>query len=216
MYPPHTRSCSTETWIGASQRTLGRPLLPSAASSSLSSLLDVNKCLPPTGSHRLLPLVARFKGMWPIGSPKLPTSGLGYLLVYTWQLPPALLYYAGPFQIVFACVPLTHDLHSYDLIHPNIFPQVVQPIKLVGLYSRGGQNFPKTMEFWNSTIVCSFFAVHVRAFKSVVAELVSEQLPQLPWNTDVLGGQLWLSNGSVSTSAMNTRILVPISGKYGL
>ena len=47
MNPPHTRSRSTETWTGASQRSLGRALLPSLASSSLSSSLDVKKCLPP-------------------------------------------------------------------------------------------------------------------------------------------------------------------------
>ena len=46
MYPPHTRSRSTETWTGASQGSRGRALLPSGSSSSLSSSLDVNKCLP--------------------------------------------------------------------------------------------------------------------------------------------------------------------------
>ena len=46
MYPPHTRSRSTVTWTGASQGSLTRALLPSGASSSLSSSLDVNKCGP--------------------------------------------------------------------------------------------------------------------------------------------------------------------------
>ena len=55
MYPPHTRLRSTETWTGATQGSLGRALLPSAASSSLFSSLDVNKCLPPTGSYHLSP-----------------------------------------------------------------------------------------------------------------------------------------------------------------
>ena len=83
MYPPHTRSCSTETWTGASQRSLGRALLPSAASSSLFSSLDVNKCLPPTSSHRLVSLLAKFRDMQLAGSPKLPISGLGHLLTHT-------------------------------------------------------------------------------------------------------------------------------------
>ena len=45
MYPPHTMSISTETWAGASQGSRGCALLPSGSSSSLSSSLDVNKCL---------------------------------------------------------------------------------------------------------------------------------------------------------------------------
>ena len=44
--PPHTRSRSTVAWIGASQGSLRRALLPSGVSSSLPSLLDVNKCGP--------------------------------------------------------------------------------------------------------------------------------------------------------------------------
>ena len=44
--PPHTRSHSTVAWTGASQGSLTRALLPCGASSSLSSLLDVNKCGP--------------------------------------------------------------------------------------------------------------------------------------------------------------------------
>ena len=84
MYPPHTRSRSTVAWTGASQGSRGRALLPSGSSSSLSSSLDVNKCLPALlGSHRLLPLLARFRGMRPTGSPKLPTNGLGHLLTHT-------------------------------------------------------------------------------------------------------------------------------------
>ena len=55
MYPPHTRSHSTETWIGTSQGLRGRALLPSSLSSSLSSSLDVNKCLPPYWFSSLSP-----------------------------------------------------------------------------------------------------------------------------------------------------------------
>ena len=47
MYPPHTRSRSTKGLIRARQGSVGRAQLPSHASSSLSSSLDVNKCLPP-------------------------------------------------------------------------------------------------------------------------------------------------------------------------
>ena len=50
-----------------------------------------------------------------------------------------LLRYAGPFQISFVCIPLTHDLLSYDLIHPNMFPQVVQPIKMAAPYNKHPQ-----------------------------------------------------------------------------
>ena len=46
MYPPHTSSHSTVAWTGASQGSLTCALLPSGASSSLSSLLDINKCGP--------------------------------------------------------------------------------------------------------------------------------------------------------------------------
>ena len=35
--------------------------------------------------------------------------------------------------------PLTHDLLSYDLIHPNMFPQVAQPIKVAAPYSKRPQ-----------------------------------------------------------------------------
>ena len=82
-YLPHTRSCSTDTWTRASQGSLRHALLPSATSSLLSSSLDVNKCLPPTGSHYLLPLLARFRGVQPTGSPRLPTNSLGRLFANT-------------------------------------------------------------------------------------------------------------------------------------
>ena len=36
----------------------------------------------------------------------------------------------------FACVLLTHDLHSYSVIHPNMSPQVVQPIKVAASYRK--------------------------------------------------------------------------------
>ena len=74
--------------------------------------------------------------MRPTGSPRLPTNGLGYLYVHTWQLPLALLHDAAPFQIAFASVPLTHDLHSYNIIHCNMLPHVVQPIKVAASYSK--------------------------------------------------------------------------------
>ena len=69
------------------------------------------------------------------------------------------------------------------------------------------------MDFTNSVLVGPYFSVHIRAFLSVVEKLVSEQLPQ--W-TNVLGGQYQLSNGSESTSAMDTQISAPICTKYRL
>ena len=46
------------------------------------------------------------------------------------------LHHAGPFQIAFASIPLTHDLHSYDVILCNMFPQVVQPIRVAASNSK--------------------------------------------------------------------------------
>ena len=66
MYPPHTRSRSTVAWTGASQGSRGRALFPSGSSSSLSSSLDVNKCLP-----ALLVLIA-----FSLCSPGLGACGL--------------------------------------------------------------------------------------------------------------------------------------------
>ena len=45
----------TKAWIGASQGSLGHALLPSGASSSLSSSLVQNKCGPPPPSRFSLP-----------------------------------------------------------------------------------------------------------------------------------------------------------------
>ena len=114
MYPSHTRSCCLKVLLGAIQGYLGHVVSPSGASSSLSSLLDVDKCLPSTSSHRLLPLLPRFRGMRPIGSPKLPTNCLGHLVAHRRQLPLTLLQYTSPFQITIVYIPLTHHLHLYD------------------------------------------------------------------------------------------------------
>ena len=70
MYPHHTRSRSTVAWTGASQGSLTHALLPSGASSSLSSSLDVNKCGP------ALPVLIAFC----LCSPGLGACGLQGLL----------------------------------------------------------------------------------------------------------------------------------------
>ena len=80
----------------------------------------------------------------------------------------------------------------------------------------GGQTFPKSTEIRNSVAFRAFFSVFFRPFQSVAADSVSEQLLQLPWRTNVLGGQFWLSKESVSTSATDCRIPAPICTKYGL
>ena len=70
MYPPHIRSRSIKAWNRASQGSLGRALLPSDASSSLFSSLDVNKCGP------AIPVLIAFL----LCSPSLGACGLQGLL----------------------------------------------------------------------------------------------------------------------------------------
>ena len=79
--------------------------------------------------------------------------------------------------------------------------------------NRGGQTFPKSTEIRNSVAFRAVFSVFFRPCFSVVAESVSEQLLQC---TDRLGGQFWLTKESVSTSATDCRISMPICTKYGL
>ena len=84
------------------------------------------------------------------------------------------------------------------------------------MVTRGGQTFPKPTEIRNSVAFRPLFSVRFRAFQSVVANSVSEQLLQLPWRTNGLGGQFGLSKESVSTSGTDCQISAPICTKYGL
>ena len=126
-------------WHGleASQGSWGCALLPSGSSSSLSSLLHVNKCLPP-----LLVLIAF--SLCSLGLGACGLQGLPGCQPMAW----AIFWHTHDNSLLHSSImpahskspssasPLTHDLLSYDLIHPNMFPQVVQPIKVAAPYSK--------------------------------------------------------------------------------
>ena len=96
--------------------------------------------------------------------------------------------------------PVYHSLHSFH----------------VARHIRCGQTFPKSTEFRNSMAFHPFFGSPFPCFSVRIAKSVSLQLLQLPRRTNILGGQFWLSNESMSTSAMDYRILAPICTKYRL
>ena len=57
--------------------------------------------------------------------------------------------------------------HMVSLLLSNFCLEFIFGVCCGGLLivaSRGGQTFPKTMEFRNSVLVCLYFVVRVRAF----------------------------------------------------
>ena len=81
MYLPYTKSRSPKAWIEASHWSVGRALLPSGVSSSLSSSLNENKRGPPYRSS-LFALLSKFRDMRPTGFARSPTNGLGHFLAH--------------------------------------------------------------------------------------------------------------------------------------